>query len=139
MTYEEKVAWLRQYQDSLRQQKELAEEVEQLQAQACRVSPAFTGMPSAQGDGQALPRAVEKILQAQLELQQQIEKGNAVRQQIVTVVEGIPDPRNRELMRRRYILGQCWETIVEKMYLERRWLTRCHRRAVEALTIESPS
>ena len=73
MTNAEKKAWLWRYQDSLRQEKELAEEVEQLRARACRVSPAFTGMPGAQGDGQALPRAVEKILQAQLELQQQIQ------------------------------------------------------------------
>ena len=33
MTYEEKVAWLRRYHDSLRQEKELAEEVEQLEVE----------------------------------------------------------------------------------------------------------
>lgn len=33
MTYEEKVAWLRRYQDSLRQEKELAEEMGQLEVE----------------------------------------------------------------------------------------------------------
>ena len=138
MTNTEKKAWLRRYQDSLRQEKELAEEVEQLRARACRVSPAFTGMPGAQGDGQALPRAVEKILQAQLELQQQIEQGDVIRRQIVAVLESIPDPRDRELLRRKYLLGQRWETISEKMGLELRWVYRRHRRAISGLTIESP-
>ena len=33
MTYDEKVTWLRRYQGSLRQEKELAEEVEQLEVE----------------------------------------------------------------------------------------------------------
>ena len=36
MTYEEKVQWLRRYQDSLRREQELAEEVEQLHTRAGR-------------------------------------------------------------------------------------------------------
>lgn len=137
MTNAEKKAWLRRYQDSLRQEKELAEEVEQLRARACSCSLAFTGMPGAQGDGQALPRAVEKILQAQLELQRQIEQGDVIRRQIVAVLESIPDPRDRELLRRKYLLGQRWEIISEKMGLELRWVYRRHRRAISGLTIES--
>lgn len=137
MTSTEKKAWLRRYQDSLRQEKELAEEVEQLRARACRVSPAFTGMPGAQGDGQALPRAVEKILQAQLELQQQIEQGDVIRRQIVAVLESIPNPRDRELLRRKYLLGQRWETISDEMDLDLRWIQRRHKRAISRLTIES--
>ena len=137
MTNAEKKAWLRRYQDSLRQERELAEEVEQLRARACRVSPAFTGMPGAQGDGQALPRAVEKILQAQLELQQQIEQGDVIRRQIVAVLESIPNPRDRELLRRKYLLGQRWETISDEMDLDLRWIQRCHKRAISRLTIES--
>lgn len=33
MTYDEKVAWLRRYMDSLRQERELAEELEQLEVE----------------------------------------------------------------------------------------------------------
>ena len=40
MTYEEKVRWLRRYQESLRREQELAEEVERLQSEATRITPA---------------------------------------------------------------------------------------------------
>lgn len=139
MTYAEKVAWLRRYQDSLRLEKERAEELEQMNARACRITPAMNDMPTAQGDGQALPRAVEQLVQAQQKLQAEIDRCEMTRKEILTVLQQVQDPRDSELLRRRYILGQRWEYISEKMYLDRRWITRRHQRAIEALTIESPS
>lgn len=139
MTYAEKVAWMRRYQDSLRREKELVEEVEQLRTRACRVTPALNDMPGAQGDGQALPRAVEQIEQAQQELQAQIAQCDAVRGEIIDALEEVPDPRDSEVLRRKYLLGQRYEIIAEKMCLELRWIYRRHRRAIEKLTIESPS
>lgn len=140
MTYEEKVAWLRRYQASLRREQELAEEVEQLRARACRVTSALRELPGAAGDGQAMPRAVEQILQAQQLLHDQVTRCEAIRKEILAVLDRVADPIDRELLRRRYILGQRWEYISEKMYLDRRWIARRHRRALEALpmTIESP-
>lgn len=133
MTYAEKVAWLRRYQDSLRQEKELAEEVEQLRARAYRVTPALNDMPTAQGDGQALPRAIEQIMQAQQELQAQIARCDAVRREIIAALEQVPDPRDSEILRRRYLLGQRWEVISNQMSLDKRWVQRKHKSAVENL------
>ena len=130
MTYAEKVAWLRRYQNSLRQEKELAEEVEQLRARACRVTPALNDMPTAQGDGQALPRAIEQIMQAQQELQAQIARCDAVRREIIAALEQVPDPRDGEVLRRKYILGQTFETIAQEMHLEYRWIRRLHKKAI---------
>lgn len=45
MIYTDKVAWLRRYQESLRREKELAEEVERLQSEAARITPLLSGMP----------------------------------------------------------------------------------------------
>lgn len=139
MTYEEKVAWMRRYQASLRREKELAEELEQLRARACRVTPVLRDLPGSQGDGQSMPRAVEQILQAQQELQAQIAQCDAVRGEIIDALEQVPDPRDGEVLRRKYLLGQRYEIIAEKMRLELRWIYRRHRRAIEKLTIESPS
>lgn len=136
MTYVEKIAWLQRYQTSLKQEKELTEEVEQLRARACSCSLAFTGMPSTQGDGQALPRVVEKILQAQLELQQQIEKCTAVRNEIVIKIEQIHNPRDKEILRRKYILGQQFEKIAAALDLEYRWVRRLHHKVVTNMKIE---
>lgn len=140
MTYEEKVRWLRRYQDSLRRERELAEELEQLHTRACKVTPALTGMPGGHSDGQSLPRAVESIVQAQQELQAQINQCGYIRREVVAALEQVTNARDHEILRRRYLLGQRWEEIAVEMHLEYRWVTRRHRRTVESmiLTPESP-
>ena len=136
MTYEEKVRWLRRYQDSLRRERELAEELEQLHARACKVTPSLTGMPG----GTSLARAVERIVQAQQELQAQINQCGYIRHEVVAALEQVTNARDHEILRRRYILGQRWEEIAVEMHLEYRWVTRRHRHTVESmiLTPESP-
>lgn len=141
MTYEEKRRWLWRYQDSLRREKELAEEVERLKSEATRITPLLSGMPGGAGDGQKLPRSVERIVQAKQELQAQINQCGAIRREIVAVLEQVSNSRDHEILRRRYILGQRWEHIAVAMHLEYRWVTRRHRFAVEhmELTPESPT
>lgn len=137
MTYEETVRWLRRYQESLRQEQELAKEVEQLQSEACRMTPLLSGMPSGGSDGQGLPRAVERILAAKQDLQAQIERGCTIRREITDATRQIPHPRDQEILRRRYLLGQRWEEIAVEMHIELRWVYRRHRQAVTFLTMES--
>ena len=140
MTYEDKVAWLRRYRQALRRQVELEQEVDQLDSAAKRVTPMLSGMPGGQGDGNALPRAVESIIQAKRELEMQISVCGDVRREVVAAIDQIDNPRDHEILRRRYILGQRWEEIAVEMHLEYRWVTRRHRRSVESmiLTPESP-
>ena len=133
MIYEEKVRWLRRYQDSLRREQELAEEVEQLRSRACKVTPSLSGMPGGTSDGQDLPRAVEQILEAQQELQAQIEQCNAIRKEVVNAIEQITNPRDKEILRRRYLLGQKWETVSLEMYLEYSWVLKCHHNIITKL------
>lgn len=137
MTYEEKVRWLRRYQGSLRREQELAEEVERLQSEATRITPLLSGMPGGQGDGQKLPRAVERIVQAQQELQEQIDHCADVRGEIAAVIARVTNHKDHEILRRRYILGQRWEYIAVQMEIELRWVYRRHRNAVGCMTIES--
>lgn len=137
MNYQEKVRWLRRYQDSLRREQELLEEIEHLRAEATRVTQALSGMPGG-GDGQSLPRAVERILQTQEQLREKINTCQQVRQEIAAAVEQLPDLRERDILRRRYILSQRFEQIAVELRLEYRWTRRLHRRAIENLTLESP-
>lgn len=135
MTYDDKVAWLRRYQDSLRRERELADEVEKLHARACKVTPALTGMPGGPSDGQSLPRAVESIVQAQQELQAQINQCGYIRREVVAALEQVTNARDHEILRRRYILGQRFEQISVDMNMEYRWVRRIHKREVQRLVI----
>lgn len=135
MTYEEKVRWLRRYQDSLRKEQELAEEVEQLRSRACKITPSLSGMPSGTSDGQALPRAVEEILEAQQELQTQIEQCNTIRREVVDTIEQITNPRDKEILRRRFLLGEKFSYIASIMNYDIRWIMKCHRCCVDKICI----
>lgn len=137
MTYEEKVRWLRRYQESLRREQELAEEVEHLRSEATRVTPLLSGMPDGPGDGQKLPRSVERIVQAQQALQEQVDHCTDARSEIAAAIARVTNHKDHEILRRRYILGQRWEYIAVQMEIELRWVYRRHRNAVEGMTIES--
>lgn len=135
MTYEEKVRWLRRYQDSLRRERELAEELEQLHTRACKVTPSLTGMPGGPSDGQSLARAVESIVQMQQELHAQIEQCNAIRREVVDVIEEITNLRDKDILRRRYLLGERFENISVALHYEYRWIRRLHKKAISELEI----
>lgn len=132
--------WLRRYQDSLRREQELAEEVEQLRSRAYKVTASLSGMPGGTSDGQSIPRAVEQILEAQHELEVQIEQCIVIRREVSEAIEKVTNPRDKEILRRRYILIQRWEFIAVEMHLEYRWVTRRHRHSIESmiLTPENP-
>lgn len=135
MTYEEKVRWLRRYQDSLRREQELAEEVEQLRSRACKVTPALTGMPGGTSDGQTLPHAVEQILEVQQELQAQIEQCNSIRKDVIAAIDRTINLQDKEILRRRYVLGESLTKISNITHLEYRWVRKRHKNAVHNITI----
>ena len=136
MSYDDKIKWLRRYQDSLRRERELAEELEQLHSRACKVTPALTGMPGGEGDGQSLARAVESIVQAQQELDAQINQCGAIRREVVAALVQVTNPHDREILRRRYILGQTWEQIAVETFYSYKQVRRRHSRCVEALDLD---
>lgn len=136
MEYDEKIAWLRRYRESLRREQLLEEEIEQLNTEARRVTRAIGGMPGGAGDGQAIPRAVEKLEETRQKLDAEIAAGQAVREQIAAAIAQVAHPLRRDILTRRYILGQRWEKISADHRRDLRWIFRVHRTAVEQLTIE---
>lgn len=128
-------AWLWRYQASLRKERELLEELEQLEAKACRITPLISGMPGNGGDGQAVSRAVEKIVEAKQKLAAQISTCLDVRQEVLGVLQSIRDPRDYEILRRRYILGQKWEEIAVQLPMDYSYVHHRHRQAVRLLTL----
>lgn len=137
MTYDEKIRWLRRYQESLRREKELAQEVERLHSEAYRVTPLLSGMPGGSSDGQALPRAVEGIVKAKQELECQINMCGAIRREIVAAIEQVTDARDHEILRRRYLLGQKWEQISVDMNYNFQYVCKRHKLTICKLAIES--
>lgn len=137
MTYDEKIAFLRRYRDAQRTMRRLLEELQQLQAEATSVSQALSGMPSGGGDGQAIPRAVERIVDAESRLVSAYGAALAECSRVKDAIDTVPDPLRRDILTSRYILGQRWERIAADIDRDLRWVLRLHHRAVDELTIES--
>ena len=137
MTYDEKLAFLRRYRDAQRTMRRLLEELAQLRSEAASVSQALRGAPSGGGDGQAIPRAVERIADAESRLAAAYGAALAERSQVKDAIDTVPDPLRRDILIRRYILGQRWERIAADNDRDLRWVLRLHHRAVDELTIES--
>ena len=135
MTYDEKIAFLRRYRDAQRTMRRLLEELQQLQAEATSVSQALSGMPSGGGDGQAIPRAVERIADAESRLVSAYGAALAECSRVKDAIDTVPDPLRRDILTRRYILGQRWERIAADNDLVMRQVFRLHHRAVEAMDL----
>ena len=137
MTYDEKLAFLRRYRDAQRTMRRCMEELEQLRSEAASVSQALSGMPSGGGDGQAIPRAVERIDDAESRLVSAYGAALSELNRVKTAIDTVPDPLRLDILTRRYILGQRWERIAADLDRDLRWVLRLHHRAVDELTIES--
>lgn len=137
MTYEEKVAWLRRYQDSLRREKVLELEIEQLQTQAERVTQALTGMPIAHANSNGvIPGSVERILEKKECLLEELHRGISAREEIELTIGLLDDARMRDLFSLRYIQGRSWEDIANTLHYSIQHIYRLHREAVFLIEIK---
>lgn len=136
MTYEEKVRWLRRYQESLQIEKELEQEIEQLRTRACRATRCLTGLPGG-GDGQAIPRSVEKILREKEKLENRIIKSEMIRKEVIATIEKKQNENQIEglILYKRYILGKTFDLIADEMDCSLRWCFAVHKKSVSSLEI----
>lgn len=138
--YQARVAWLRRYRESVRKQRLLEELLAQRRAEAERVGPLLQPLagtaPGGACEADRLPRAVERILAAEAELKEQLGACEAVRREVQAAIDTETDGRSRELLSRRYILGQTFGQIAGEMHLHERWVYKLHRESISRLVLD---
>mgnify|MGYP004662501727 FL=1 len=70
------------------------------------------------------------------ELSQKLNECIDLRLQIEQAVNALNEPRERELMRRRYIEGQRWEQVAYEMNYTLRHVTRLHGRILQRMRVK---
>lgn len=135
---EAKKQYLLRYRQAEREIRLLHEELAQLESMAVRVTPSYSGEAHGSGSGSRVESATEKIDACKAEINQATSTAMDIQREVMAAIATVPDGRLRELLRRRYILGQKWEQIAWEMSLEFRWVRRLHGRAIAVLTLESP-
>lgn len=129
MNYQEKVAWLGRYQTALSCQRMLEEEITVLRSDAARVTACMSGMPGRSGpDADRLPRAVEHIEDAQKRLAQQLDSCMAARMEVMRGILTVGDSAGRQVLQRRYLMGQSFAEIADAMGVVQRRSTSCTAR-----------
>lgn len=127
-------AYLSQYLALDREIGRLLEEKARWMALATKATPSFSQGSRGQG-GDRLQLAVEKIAEWEEKIDGKVDVLVELRQEIEGKLAALPDPRYREILHRRYILGQKWETIGEEMNYSYRQICRLHGAALLALNM----
>ena len=132
MTYEEKKAWLWRYRSAKRFER-LLDELATLEAEAMHTTQRYSAMPGGGGDGQTLPRAVERIEEARQAYKAQCEESARIREEITFALQQLDDETEFNILYRRYLCGDKWERIADRLHLTVSWVFRLHKKAVQHL------
>lgn len=136
MTYEEKVRYLQRYRVSLKRISVLEMAVQQMESVAERYTAILSPVPGGPGDGKSLPRAVEAILEAKSDLENQIDSCIKIQKEVVDAIQQVKTSYAYEILWRRYILGQRMDRIAEEMHYSDRQVRRIHGNTVNSMEIE---
>ena len=137
MTYEEKKAWLWRYRSAKRFERLRLDELATLEAEAMHTTQRYSATPGG-GDGQALPRAVERIEEARQAAEAQSTVCDAIRAELMDVFSQLDDEVDFMILFRRYVLLEDWDKIAVYVRLSRSQMFQHHSAAVRQLDIKSP-
>lgn len=137
MTYEEKKAWLWRYRSAKRFERLRLDELATLEAEAMHTTQRYSAMPGG-GDGQALPRAVERIEEARQAAEAQSAVCDAIRAELMDVFSQLDNEVDFMILFRRYVLLEDWDKIAVYVRLSRSQMFQHHSAAVRQLDIKSP-
>lgn len=136
MTYEEKKAWLWRYRSAKRFERLRLDELATLEAEAMHTTQRYSAMPGGGGDGQALPRAVERIEEARQAAEAQSTVCDAIRAELMDVFSQLDNEVDFMILFHRYVLLEGWDKIAVHVRLAKRWTLTRHRAAIEKLEIK---
>ena len=138
MTYEEKKAWLWRYRSAKRFELLRLDELATLEAEACHTTQRYSPTRGGGGDGQTLPRSVERIDEACREAAAQSAVCDAIRAEIMDVFSQLDDEVDFMILFRRYILLEDWPDIAVIVRISRSQMFQRHSAAIKRLDIKSP-
>ncbi len=132
------MAWLRRYQNALQRRRYLAQRLAEARSAAGWVSPCRSGVRSQSRDGASpAERAVERIEEARQRLFRQELACKALYAETMRAILALPNAREREVLRRRYLRGQRMEQISAELAVSRQFAHRLHKNAIQKMELDS--
>lgn len=136
MTNADKIEWLNRYKYNKLEIERLLNRIAGLQSLATQVTTAISGMPGGNGATDKIGKAVGEIIALQDELERTITQRGRLERQTQEAIASVDDERLRLLLSYRYIDGQSWEWIADKIYYSYDYTKReLHAAALAAVQI----
>lgn len=136
MTYEEKRAWLQRYEAARQLFDFRQQQLETAKTDAGRTTQNISPIPGGAGDGQALPRAVERIQEAEQRAAAQARVCDEICEEITAALDALDNLYDRDILYRKYINFQSWNTIQRDTDLSKSAVLAHHRQAIESLQVK---
>ena len=126
---ETKKKYLKSYQESVRREKEILEEIQRLRMDKMFPSVVNDGMPK--GSHQSDLSDYMVLIDEQIErLKQERLKRQQINDRIDLAIRRMEEPEEQRVLRLRYIQGLKWEEVAVKMGCDPRQARRIHGRAL---------
>lgn len=136
MTYEEKRAWLQRYEAARQLFDFRQQQLETAKTDAGRTTQNISPVPGGHSDGQALPRAVERIQEAEQRAAAQARVCDEICEEITAALDALDNLCDRDILFRKYIKFQSWSEIMQGTNLSRSAVLAHHRQAIESLQVK---
>lgn len=136
MTYEEKKEWLQRYKAARQLFGFRLQQLETAKTDAGRTTQNISPVPGGHSDGQALPRAVERIQEAEQRAAAQARVCDEICEEITAALDALDNLYDRDILYRKYINFQSWNTIQRDTDLSKSAVLAHHRQAIESLQVK---
>lgn len=133
MTSQEKKRYLQRYLDLDREIALLFEELTRYKALSTRMTPVMSAAPMGSALEDRLQASVDRIAEVEDEINQKIDEWVSVRDNIVSVIDTVGDPRLRTLLVSKYVRGKTYDQIAQEMHYSWRHVMRLHNQALAAV------
>lgn len=135
---DEKILWLSRYREAFRREYACAQDLEKARGAVLCHAPAVDGMPRGSGYNDNTGRAAERLMEAETRYATAASDSQRILQEVKWAISTVYNANQREILRRRYLLGQKLTVISEQMHLEYRWVRRLHQKAVLSVVTSWP-
>lgn len=130
-----KIKYLSRYIVLNRRVDRLLEEKAKWWSLCLKVTPSLSPAPGGGESGSPVERPMDKVLEIEEKIDQEIDELQEVRRDIKTVLGQLEDDTLRLLMEYRYIDGLTWEQVAVKMHYGFQWVCKLHGRALDKIDI----
>lgn len=132
---EQKIRYLSRYWRLNERIDRLLEEQRRWRERALKITPTLSQAPGGSESGSPIERPMDKVLEIDEKINQEIDELKTVRQEIRAALNQLEDENLKLLMEYRYIDGLTWEQIAEKMDYSRQWVTSLHGTALQKIKL----